>query len=818
MANKRTAASVFLKRLARGGVKSIPLASGLVEEMIFGTLDELAARDEAAKLNTALDEIRQGIDEQSTSMAQVLERVSAEADFRQETRTIVGQLVAALHDVDKAPVPAEMQRSVESLLERHGQQLGDVTADLEAQVTRLEDVLSRIEVAQPTPGATAAAPAIDRVSMISMLNGLDPADLSGLVVALNASGYVTESGPRQRVAGLVRWAESTSGPGLAGVYRVATRLVPNFGSDRPDPAGDFTEPQPAAGGLPPVWNVPHGRNRNFTGRVGLLENLRAALTSGRPTAVTQAISGLGGVGKTQLATEYAYRHTFEYEIVWWVRSEEAATLASDYAALAGELGLEIGDGVDQRAIIEAVRRWLEQNGGWLLVFDNAPSRSALGDFLPRGTAGHVLITSRDPNWGAVAATLAVVVFDRAESVAFLLRRTGEMDENSANALAEELGDLPLALEQAAAYVEAKGGSIGRYLDLFGQRWKELLARGESPVDYDYTVATTWAMSFHGVEEASPVAADLLRLVAFLAPDNAPRSLLSEEAEHLPEPLRSVAGDALALDEAVAALRRYSLVEATAESLSVHRMVQAVVRDGLSQDEKKSWAGAAVELVNRAFPYRQNDVATWAGSARLLPYALAAAGHAEDVGVAPEASGRLLNQAGSYLEVRAQLAEARTAYERALAMDEATYGPDHPTVAIRVNNLGYVLQEQGDLEGARRHFERALAIFESAYGRDHPSVATGVNNLGLVLQDLGDVEGAWGHFERALAIDEAAYGRDHPGVATDVNNLGSVLQEQGDLAGARAHVERALRIFQQLLGDDHPSTKIARDNLHVLGER
>ncbi len=772
MANKRTAASVFLKRLARGGVKSIPLAGALAEEMIFGTLDEVAAIEEAAKLNTALDEIRQGVDEQSTRMAEVLERVSAEADLRQETRTIVGQLVAALHDVDKAPVTAEMRRSVESLLERHGQQLGDATTDLEAQVTRLEDAISRIEVAQPTLGATVAAPAIDRVSMISMLNGRDPADLSELVVALNASGYVAESGPpRQRVAELVRWAESTSGPGLAEVYRVATKLVPNFGSARPDSAGAATGPQAAPGGLPPVWNVPHRRNRNFTGREALLETLRAALTSGQPAAVTQAIGGLGGVGKTQLATEYAYRHATEYEIVWWVRSEEAATLASEYAALAGEL--EIGDAANQRAIIEAVRRWLEQNSRWLLVFDNAPSPSALGDFLPRGIAGHVLITSRDPNWGGVAATLAVVVFDRAESVVFLLRRTGETDENPANALAEELGDLPLALEQAAAYVEATRGSMSRYLDLFRQRRKELMARDEPPVDYDYTVATTWAMSFQEVGEASPAAADLLRLASFLAPDDIQRELLSEGAEHLPEPLHSAVGDSLTLNEAVAALRRYSLVEATAKSLSVHRLVQAVVRDGLSQDETKRWAGAAAELVNAAFPYRENDAATWAGSARLLPHAMTAAGHAEILGVVPEATGRLLRQAGSYLEVQAELAEVGAAYEGALAFFELVYPPDHPNVAIGFNYVGYVLRAQGDLEGARAHYERALAI------------------------------------------NEAAYGPDHPDVARDVNDLGGVLRDLGDLEGARAHLERALRILQQLLGDDHPDTKTVRDNLRAL---
>ena len=271
------------------------------------------------------------------------------------------------------------------------------------------------------------------------------------------------------------------------------------------------------GALPPVWNVPHRRNRNFTGREALLRDLRDALTSGRPAAVTQAISGLGGVGKTQLAVEYAYRHASEYEVVWWVRSEEPATLGSDYAALATALDLDERGATDQRVVVEAVRRWLEQNTGWLLVFDNAPGANEVRDYLPRSAIGHVLVTSRSQAWGSVATPLSVAVMERAESVELLLKRTGETDEAAAEALADELGDLPLALEQAAAYVEQTGRSLLGYLELFRERRQEVLARVEPPADYPATVATTWELAFQEVEEASPVAADLLRLMAFLAP-------------------------------------------------------------------------------------------------------------------------------------------------------------------------------------------------------------------------------------------------------------------------------------------------------------
>ncbi len=223
----------------------------------------------------------------------------------------------------------------------------------------------------------------------------------------------------------------------------------------------------------------------------------------------------------------------------------------------------------------------------------------------------------------------------------------------------------------------------------------------------------------------------MNLAAFLAPDDIPTSLISEGAEDLPKPLATAAADPLGLDKAVAALRRYSLAEVAEQSISVHRLVQAVAAKRIRRMERESWCAAAVALVNAAFPFERDDPSTWLASGRLLPHALASAGHAEAVGVAPEATGRLLNEAGLYLRLRAQFPEARAVMERALSIVEDTYGPDHPTVATHVNNLGNVLRDLGDLEGARTHFERALAISKKADGPDHPTAALRVNNLGGV---------------------------------------------------------------------------------------
>jgi len=576
-----------------------------------------------------------------------------------------------------------------------------------------------------------------------------------------------------------------------------------------------TEQPRFPGALPPTWNVPHNRNPNFTGREEHLASLKTALNSGKPAALTQAIHGLGGVGKTQLALEYAYRSVAEYDIVWWVRSEEPATLAADYASLAKALDLPEKGAADQLLITKAVKQWLEQHPKWLLVFDNAKDRAEVRKYIPRGETGHVLITSRNANWRGTATPLDVKVLKRSESVDLLLKRTGYTDREAADALADALGDLPLALEQAGAYMEAKGRSLPDYLKMFTDRKNELWDRAGPPPEYQDTVATTWNIAFDEIMQLSSPGADLLNLCAFLAPDDIPVELLNSGVQYLPESLVAVATDPLAFDDAVDPLRRYSLVEITAESISVHRLVQAVTRNRLDEDELKKWAEAAVRIVDEAFPFDSNDVGTWPVCSRLQPHALAAAGYAEALDVASDSTGRLLNQTGLYLKGRAQFAEAKEMHERALAIGETAYGPDHPQVAIYVINLGNVLRALGDLEAAKKMFERALVIDEATYGPYHPDVAIDVNNLGGVLKVLGDMEGAKKMFEQALAIGEAAYGPDHPQVAIYVNNLGSVLQDLGDLEGAKKMYERALVIDEATYGPDHPTVAIDVNNLGLV---
>ncbi len=586
------------------------------------------------------------------------------------------------------------------------------------------------------------------------------------------------------------------------------------------PAFPATAPLRFPGALPPIWNLPFSRNPHFTGRNDLLTSLHTALQSGQATALTQpqAIHGLGGVGKTQLAVEYAYRHASEYDIVWWVRAESPALIAGDLALLAQPLQLPERDEREQTVVVQAVRRALASRERWLVIFDNAEEPRDLRPFLPQG-AGHVIITSRNPVWGALAHPLNVQVLPRKEAVEFLLKRVGlplpasDGDwSKEAGELVDALGCLPLALEQAGAYIEANGKTIAEYLRLYRAHQRELLAHPPA-TDYPASVATTWEISFRAIAAQSPASAALLNLLAFFAPEAIPRDVL--KIQKVSKILGVSVNDDLELDKAVMPLRRHSLIQTSEGTLAMHRLVQTIVRERMDDTTRKTFADAALECVNAAFPFESDDVRTWADCARLYAHARAVTDEAERLQVAPKATARLLNQVGVYQWQRAEFVEAKTLFERALAIDEATFGRDHPEVATNVNNLGEVLHTLGDLPRAKACFERALAIWEANLGANHPNVASAVNNLGLVLQDLGDLPRAKACYERALAIDEATFGRDHPEVATDVNNLGSVLKDLGDLPRAKACYERALKILLQFLPADHPNIKTVRGNLEGL---
>jgi tetratricopeptide (TPR) repeat protein len=568
------------------------------------------------------------------------------------------------------------------------------------------------------------------------------------------------------------------------------------------------------GRRPAIFNVPP-RISHFIGRSDLLTALRRHLAETKAGAVVQAsaVHGLGGVGKTQLAVEYAHRYAADYDLVWWVPAEQHAAITGRLAALARRLGLP-----ELPSLEDQVQVLFDELGGrdrWLLVYDNATDPASLDGLRPPAGGGQVLITSRNPAWGGIAPTIPVDVLTREEAVTFLRQRT----RNGANAgleqLAEALGDLPLALEQTAAYLEETGSTPVDYLVLLRERTSELLALG-TPSSYPSTVASTWTLAFTRLQEEAPVAKDLLTLCAFLGPDDISPALLIEHPGELPEPLATAVADPLEFQKAIAALRRYSLLTSRGpDSVSIHRLVQTVTRAQLTVEQARHWVTAAVSLLEADWPEDPSDPKMWPRCARLLPHLLAAADHAAGMRAEPENTVGMLIEAAFYLWGRAELPHATELLRQVLALDEARLGPDHPDTARSLNNLGTLLHAQGDLEGARSLHERALAIREARLSPDHLDIAYSLNNLAEVSRDQGDLDRARSLQGRALAIREARRGTDDPETANSLNNLALVLEDQGDLAGARSLYQRAIGILEARLGPEHPATVSSLHNLAAV---
>src|SRR6266568_9028453 len=385
----------------------------------------------------------------------------------------------------------------------------------------------------------------------------------------------------------------------------------------------------------PIWNVPYQRNPLFTGREHILERLAMTFHTGKTTALARplAISGLGGIGKTQTTIEYAYRFRERYGQVLWAKADTYETLFQDYVAIAQLLQLPEQHLQDQPQIVEAVKRWLRKQREWLLILDNADDLAMLRDFLPETHTCHVLLTTRAQAMGRLARRIELDHMEQTEGVLFLLRRVGILEaeepldtassREQANALAivQEMDGLPLALDQAGAYIEETGCGLAGYLTRYQQRRTALLKeRGGYTSDHPEPVATNWSLSFEKVEQVNLAAADLLRFCAFLAPDAIPEEIVTEGAADLTPVLQSLASDPFLLDAAIKELLRYSLIKRDAEQklLGLHRLVQVVLKDAMSEEVQREWAERAVRAVNRTFP--EGEFENWDQCRRMLTHA------------------------------------------------------------------------------------------------------------------------------------------------------------------------------------------------------
>jgi tetratricopeptide (TPR) repeat protein len=565
----------------------------------------------------------------------------------------------------------------------------------------------------------------------------------------------------------------------------------------------------------------------FKGREKALEELRAALNGGKGAAVVgRALHGLGGVGKTRLAIEYAWAREADYSALLFVRADSPAALNANLAALAGASVLDLPEkeAREDAAKIEAVLRWLGANPTWLMILDNVDDPGAVKavtELMPRLKGGHVIVTARASNFPATVRKLEVDVLDEDAATQFLLERTADDrqrakdDEAQAHTLAHELGGLALGLEQAGAHIATDRIGFARYLKLWSESREKALAWADATVTgSDRTLATTWATS---VARLSPESRRLLDRLAMLAPNPIPYSLLDTP----------VPGEVADYDtqKAAAGLFAYSLVTRAkgehSQSFVIHRLVQDFGRRAMTEERRGEALREALGWVDGAFEGDPWDVRSWPILDSLVPHALGVARLADQAGiVAPTA--HLLSMLGLLLYGKARYTEAEALYRRALAINEARYGPVHPRVAIDLNNLALVLLDRELVGEAEPLFCRALTIFETSHGTDDPQLAAVLSNLGNLLYAANRLEEAEPLYRRALAIDEANHGPDHPEVGKRLSNLAVLLNATNRLDEAELLVRRALAIDEANLGPAHPGLAatlntlagVLRDRKHV----
>jgi CO dehydrogenase nickel-insertion accessory protein CooC1 len=556
------------------------------------------------------------------------------------------------------------------------------------------------------------------------------------------------------------------------------------------------------GTIPPIWNVP-ARNADFTGRGAILEKLRDKLAGGGvAVVVAQALYGLGGVGKTQLALEYAHRFMAGYDLVWWVPSERADQISLALAELARKMGLQVGDNVSEaaEAALEELRR--DTSPHWLLIFDNADDPKQLEPYLPTG-AGHVLITSRNQGWSHAAEPLEVDVFTRDESVTHLLRHVPALDPEDAYQVAEALGHLPLAIEQAAAWLEQTGMPARAYIEQLVTESTRILALNQ-PSDYPMPVVATWNLSFDQLR--SPAAVRLLQILAFCSPGPISMDLLySDEMNASLLPFDEALSEKLMLGRVIRDVSRFALIKVDqgSNSLQIHRLVQAVIRSQMTEEEQQEARHEVHKILVGARPRQgeTDDPANWLTYEIIWPHLSPSdAEECDD----PRTRQLLIDwvryqwKHGEFEHALSEANELQSRWTQQL-------GPDHQQTLHLQTQIANVLRSLGRFSDARELDSYVLGRQRAVLAADHPHALITAGGLAADLRALG-------YFQESLESDQATYesfkeqfGEDYDRTLMAANNLASSLRLAGDYRAAQSLDQDTLDRRRVVLPPDHPYT-------------
>ncbi|MFE5892921.1 FxSxx-COOH system tetratricopeptide repeat protein [Streptomyces sp. NPDC056462] len=575
-----------------------------------------------------------------------------------------------------------------------------------------------------------------------------------------------------------------------------------------------------AGSPPPVWgNVPP-RNVNFTGRVLALQDLHTRLTQGTTAILPEALHGMGGVGKSQIAIEYAYRHSSDYDIVWWIPAEQPAQIRAVFVDLAQRLRLPTSAEANTAvpAVLEALRLG-EPYRNWLLVFDNAESPETVTPFFPQGGTGRILVTSRNGQWVNMARTIEVDVFARAESIELLRRRGPELTDDNADRLSQALGDLPLAIEQAAVWLTETGMPAEEYLELFEGKREEFVSRRAEllelapPMDYQLPVAAAWNVSLDRLRDTNPGALQLLQVCSYFAPEPVSRSLfMAGRNAALPGLLGQVLSDPIRLGQALREVNRYALarIDHRTNSIQLHRLVQAVLIDQMTPEERESMREAAHLLLAGGDPGEPGVTANWPRYAELLPHIRAS----RAVECDNHWVRNLIVNTVTYLFTWGDHDACLELAQESLRTWRANIGPDDSQTLTVARYCGHVLRALGRYSDASQLDEDSLERRRRTLGDTHEDTLLAARAVAVDMRAAGDFASSVKLNKETYEQAVRAFGERDPMAIAAAVDYGTALRLTGEFTTARDLDAVSLQLAVDVLGEDSLLTMMLVSHLAV----
>lgn len=571
-------------------------------------------------------------------------------------------------------------------------------------------------------------------------------------------------------------------------------------------------------------NVPYSRNSYFTDREIELKQIHNALLMSPSEPVT--IFGLGGIGKTQIAIEYAYRYRDEYEFVLWVKAYSKESIISDYISIAKLLDLHFEDNSYQNYIVSDVIKWLQTNDNWLLIFDDVDELDLIKGFFPTYMQGHILLTSRKNVFNnlGVKNSIEIKKMTREGAKEFFLKRTErrDLDSSELNSLEElinEIDCLPLAMGTAGAYIYNMNLGFSEYLSSYRRRGLSLLEKNQVSDIYPKSVTTTWISNFEKIGQISTSSLGILFVSAFLNPSQIPVEIFIKGAKELGSEISSafedIKNDPVVLDEILEPLMQYCLItrDTNNNTYDIHQLVQTVVRERMDEATQQLWIKRVVKALNCTFP--EVEYKNWELCEKLLPHIQTCIKFINIWDLKFEESINLLNSTGNYLYERARFEECELLFNSALKIIESIFGPENIKAVNSLNNLAVLYKNKGQYSEAEKIFSRVLKITKKELGPEHICVSVCLNNLAGIYKDIGEYEKALDYYKQALYINEKILGPENSDISIILNYCAEIYKNMGGYAEALSLYQRALKIGKKALGSENPDIVITLNNLAGL---